>query len=784
MKINFNYRNRSTALSRIICLLLSMLLLVSAAGCGGGGGDEQHTEAPTTSENGATCEADTSAGADTSGTEALTETAPETEAETDAPVLLVKSMDLTDENTTPDTFVKASQAQTKVCQDGLLVTAQGQKARLTIDYAGYAASVGGLGMDADNVQYVICTLIAGSDVCVRLHSVTAGSGRAVTIDEAVTVTAGEQQTYAFNLRAANLTGALKTIEFDFGENGPKDASVVLGALTLAADSDEMTTLMGHPEYVLGYGSSLVCEDKDPIRHDVQTAPDEDASVSLWFDHTTEKVLQTNTSGTDRQGYTVYMAKNEAEGCQFILSPAGDRTFRIEVDPIVNSAGDTLSYELMYERYFKIDRSMTPDPLPPLTGPITVKGGKSQAFLLQVTTTPDTGAGDYGTLIHVIDDETGKEVKRAKVAVHVWDVTLSEETRLRTAFAINPANLYYAWGDKANAGIVLINTYEMLLRYRINGTDMPYDVQYLEYAAPYLDNPRVNTFRTNNYNVNQILSDHPEWLKKAIFYVVDEPDSDAKLQMLFSTALQIGAVYPQFRMVCPFYCNYDLNENNTICTSGEPAWDQLCFMAHSVNLWCCKLDAFTPRAFTNLSSTAFIETIEQENRHGTFKDRMKEEVDGGDELWAYVCNTPRQPYANWQIDSDGTETILSMWQCRQQDVTGMLYWQVNCWNVNESKSDAMADPKYALWWGDGMLVWDGDEYGLDCPIPSLRLVGIRDGIEDYQMLCMLEELVGREKVDELISLVSTSIVTYTHDDDRLHAARVLLGEMLEEVAKKN
>ena len=546
------------------------------------------------------------------------------------------------------------------------MTAQGQKARLTIDYAGYAASVGGLGMDADNVQYVICTLIAGSDVCVRLHSVTAGSGRAVTIDEAVTVTAGEQQTYAFNLRAANLTGALKTIEFDFGENSPKDASVVLGALTLAADSDEMTTLMGHPEYVLGYGSSLVCEDKDPIRHDVQTAPDEDASVSLWFDHTTEKVLQTNTSGTDRQGYTVYMAKNEAEGCQFILSPAGDRTFRIEVDPIVNSAGDTLSYELMYERYFKIDRSMTPDPLPPLTGPITVKGGKSQAFLLQITTTPDTGAGDYGTLIHVIDDETGKEVKRAKVAVHVWDVTLSEETRLRTAFAINPANLYYAWGDKANAGVVLINTYEMLLRYRINGTDMPYDVQYLEYAASYLDNPRVNTFRTNNYNVNQILSDHPEWLKKAIFYVVDEPDSDAKLQMLFSTALQIGAVYPQFRMVCPFYCNYDLNENNTICTSGEPAWDQLCFMAHSVNLWCCKFDAFTPRAFTNLSSAAFIETIDQENRHGTFKDRMKEEVDGG---------------------------------------------------------------------------------------------------------------------DELISLVSTSIVTYTHDDDRLHAARVLLGEMPEERPKR-
>jgi hypothetical protein len=47
-----------------------------------------------------------------------------------------------------------------------------------------------------------------------------------------------------------------------------------------------------------------------------------------------------------------------------------------------------------------------------------------------------------------------------------------------------------------------------------------------------------------------------------------------------------------------------------------------------------------------------------------------------------------------------------------------------------------------------------------------------------MLCMLEKKLGTEAVQNLISKITTSVVTYTNDDNYIHAVRVLLGDTLE------
>ena len=57
-----------------------------------------------------------------------------------------------------------------------------------------------------------------------------------------------------------------------------------------------------------------------------------------------------------------------------------------------------------------------------------------------------------------------------------------------------------------------------------------------------------------------------------------------------------------------------------------------------------------------------------------------------------------------------------------------------------------------------------------------------GIQDYQLLTMLEELVGAEAADEMVAMVTTDVVTYTSDDDYLKAVRVLLLEKVAEAMK--
>ena len=145
-----------------------------------------------------------------------------------------------------------------------------------------------------------------------------------------------------------------------------------------------------------------------------------------------------------------------------------------------------------------------------------------------------------------------------------------------------------------------------------------------------------------------------------------------------------------------------------------------------------------------------------------------------ELWEYIAINPVRPYVNWQLISDGTETITTMWQLKQNNVTGLLYWAVDYWKVNYWGKDPWAANQY----GDGFLVYSGYSFDMLEPIPSTRLESIRDGIEDYQKLCMLEDKLGSDVVDDLITRITTSVVTYTRDDDLIHAVRVLLGDMLE------
>jgi len=83
----------------------------------------------------------------------------------------------------------------------------------------------------------------------------------------------------------------------------------------------------------------------------------------------------------------------------------------------------------------------------------------------------------------------------------------------------------------------------------------------------------------------------------------------------------------------------------------------------------------------------------------------------------------------------------------------------------------------------MLIYPGSAYGIYEPVSSHRFENIRLGIQDYQMLSMLEAGEGEAAADEMIAMVTTDVITYTNDDDYLHAVRVLLGEKVSETLKK-
>jgi hypothetical protein len=128
---------------------------------------------------------------------------------------------------------------------------------------------------------------------------------------------------------------------------------------------------------------------------------------------------------------------------------------------------------------------------------------------------------------------------------------------------------------------------------------------------------------------------------------------------------------------------------------------------------------------------------------------------GRQVWWYVCVSPRRPYPNWFIEFSATEhRLLPGFMSYKFKTDGFLYYALASWAnyTKDSKGKWTSGRPSVLMtggpltnftgnsWqnfnGDGRLVYPGNSG----PVPTIRLKNIRDGLEDYIYLKMLEDAV--------------------------------------------
>jgi hypothetical protein len=155
-----------------------------------------------------------------------------------------------------------------------------------------------------------------------------------------------------------------------------------------------------------------------------------------------------------------------------------------------------------------------------------------------------------------------------------------------------------------------------------------------------------------------------------------------------------------------------------------------------------------------------------------------------EIWEYVCISAQRPYPNiWGLDYPGVDHRIVYWQLFRYDIRGFLYWNTTYWDKNPWE-----DPlTYPGGNGDGSLVYPGT----DGPVDSIRWEITRDGIEDYDTLCLLRDLAPRvtdaalkARVDKALDVtdVASTFTEYTPDAAKIETRRVELGELVEQVRR--
>jgi hypothetical protein len=195
---------------------------------------------------------------------------------------------------------------------------------------------------------------------------------------------------------------------------------------------------------------------------------------------------------------------------------------------------------------------------------------------------------------------------------------------------------------------------------------------------------------------------------------------------------------------------------------------------------------------------------------------------GESFWWYVCTGPKAPYCTLFIDHPATEMRVWLWQTWQRDIAGVLVWDTNYWTSTAAYPDP-AQPQNPyddpMGWVSGYSTPDGSKqpWGngdgrflyppeaaasgrpttpvMEAPVSSIRLEMLRDGLEDYEYLCILRQLLAKKrdtlsaaKYDEFSALltippgITSSLTTFTLDPAPLEQHRAAVAHAIEELTE--
>ena len=526
------------------------------------------------------------------------------------------------------------------------------------------------------------------------------------------------------------------------------------------------------------------------------------------------------SGIIRTRVQLEAARDEVESFQLVVVPSDGNLEGVEVETSpLQGEGKRIPVEwcrVEYvetappKGYFPERVGWWPDILMP-PAPFDVAKEKQQPVWVRVTVPPDAAAGDYKGEVTV--RHAGHSVS-VPVELRVRDFGLPRPGSLACPFGLYPGTLSaFYYGNAAYQDVMPPEEYakwcEYLGKYRLTpknvandyhkvtgdpGRGGSYDLSNLNitikpFASKYYPPYSFCLFRLpcgEDVRMGTTKADPKVWAQAAkarreayqredlpesvYIYGIDEPSEKAYgfLADVYRMVKEVAPEYPIMQTV-----------NRTIPEE----------LSELVDIW-CPLSAALERDMD------------------FYKERQRE----GDQLWMYICCSPKPPYANFFVDQPAIDHRVLFWQARQKGVTGVLLWVVSYWRGLPGPTSggphfpevpvrfAENMDSYQIWGGngDGTLIWPGPDM---TPYPSIRLEVIRDGIEDYEYLALLSRCVAKAKqlpegerpddallkeaeaLCEVPDEISESFIRYTKDSQVLMERRKKVGDMIEQLVAK-
>ena len=401
-------------------------------------------------------------------------------------------------------------------------------------------------------------------------------------------------------------------------------------------------------------------------------------------------------------------RGEHVNFQFVIS-AGDQPIEsLSVAPTPLSTFDaqfieTSNFGFFRENFVYVahpsgNRIQTPKWWPDALVPLALASPKiepnqSAVFWTTLRIPADAAPGDYFGELDVL---CNNQPKRLALAIHVRALQLPQ-SNFRGTVA-----LYYDtlrdWYSKNG------NTFpdedwtkqkqryaNFLLDFGLNPYDPP--VAWNDASIDdYLKNARVHSVRTPPLDSSDFLLaveafKRTKTLPKSFYYWNDEPQTKEQFDAIKANSQKLRALHiPQL-------------------VTHHPTPELL----NSVDIWCPNI--------ANALGSGHLDMAQ-----------LKSEQQKGHPTWLYTMVVPKHPYPTWLLDDDSSaiQSFAPLWS--KVGATGFVYSMAHGWGPKPLENlESFGGTN-----GDGTLVYPAELVGGSGPMPSIRLMLIRDAIEDLAL----------------------------------------------------
>jgi len=533
----------------------------------------------------------------------------------------------------------------------------------------------------------------------------------------------------------------------------------------------------------------------------------DAAWQVWTCRDTMRLLRDEPPGKTKQ-VALAAAHNESESFQILMrSDAPVRGVNIEAgdlkgpDGAVIRAADAVLYRqhqleltLPSHRNDNFKPGWYPDPLIPFrqppharfkAAPFDLPVGETHGFWVDIFVPADATPGVYRGVYRVTAD--GRDTVTIPVELNVWDFALPRVSTLQTALGSPVERMRRYYSQRAKAGkepepkdwdAVERQVAEELTRHRINATPRA------EWLTPTQEADGSYRFRAeqvqalrefvDTYHVNAVQTPHPR-------SVVKDPEAERdKLRGWLRAFDRMAAELN--RPFVTFY-TYLKDEPN-----DEEAY-------RYVQKWGAAV-----RAAKSVVKVLVVEQTKTQNEkwgdlygavdiwcplfplHDEPTAAQRRAL--GETIWTYTALCQRDPTPWWQIDFPLLNYRVPAWIAWRYHMRGLLYWGgMSHWSGVE---DPWTDPKTfdrrkngkgPLYQGEGTLVYPARAVGYDGIAPSLRLKALRDSIEDYEYLAILERAGLRAEAEKVVLPLAGSWFQWEKNPAAYQQAREKLAAMI-------